>query len=133
MRHSKISKPPCQNRTYCQKSIWRSSSCRYIIALEHGQITRKFFCIINNGIQTACYIYTKNQYNQQSYRHNNTLNEVCGRCCKESTKHRVSHNNNRTDNHGSHIIDSEQTGEQLPTCCKSRCCIRNKENYNDRC
>ena len=84
-------------------------------------------------------MYTVDQYDDQGTGHNDTLDQVGGTCCQESSQcgvsnddqcTDVSYDNNSTYDHGRHIRYAEQCGKQFAAGCESGCGVRYEENYD---
>ena len=84
----------------------------------------------DNCVRTACNRYSEAKYNDQCDGHDDALDKVCGGCRKESSKSRISDDDQCTDDHGSQIFYSEQTGEQFSAGSETGSCIWNKEDHN---
>ena len=133
MRHTEISKSPCQCRENLQQAVRRSCSGSDIVRVRQAEVSGHGFCIVHNGTETADFADTKTKYNNDCDRHNNTLDKVCRTCCEESAQCGVSYDNDCTDQHCRQIIHSEQVCKQLAAGCKSGSRIRYKENDDQQC
>ena len=128
MRHTKVTKPPCQGGTDGQDGIWLRRIGGNVISLMEGQIARQRLCIVDDSIQSACLADTESNYHNQGNGHNDALQQIRCAGCQETTDAGIRNDDNSTQNHGNVIIHAKERLKQFAAGRESGCRIGDKEN-----
>ena len=132
MRHTEVAKSPGHCGYDRQESVVGSCISRHIVAAEKIKITRKGVRVFHDRVKPACLADPEEYDDDQSDRHENTLDQVCRGNGKETAERRIPDDDDSTYDHGGVIIKAEQTVEKRSDRLEARCSIRYKENDDDQ-
>lgn len=131
VRHAKVAEPPCQHGERSQCAVSGSRTGLRIIYTGQAQIARQRTRVGEHGVYAASHMCCVDNNDYNGNRHNNGLNQIRGAGRQKAAQCTVTDNDCRADNHGEHVVHTEQLIKQLAAGSKAGSSVRNEENDDD--
>ena len=97
----------------------------------HGEVAQHRGGVVHDGGETTSLNHTEAEHNQKGEGHDDGLDEVGGGHGQEATEHGVEDDDDGAHDHGGHIVNPEEGGEQLADGGKPRGGVGDEENHDN--
>ena len=130
MGHTEVAKTPGQGGENHQRSVAACLTGVDVGGSSEAEVAGDLLCVCNDGINTAGGVDAEDENNDESKGHDNALDKACDRGCHEAAHCAVSNNDDSGDDHGGHVIKTEEGVEKLAAGGEAGSGIGYKENDN---